>query len=244
MYFVLDIICVLIIVGMVIRFWSAALSSVLLRGLCVLLGILIAVFATAPLAEVGNTLLVQPTVERAAANELADMVSGTHRASGRETAEKLELTQLIKDQPPAFVKWVERYNVDPATAVAAYNQKHSGEALLTAVTGGYCMALSRSGSFAVLWVVSVLILFFIARRIELNMAPPTRRTTGARIGSPLLGAVIGILIVMGVTVILEWLVPYLSGRSLMFTADMLTAGAVYPVLRFINPFLWVLSLLG
>ena len=84
MYFVLDIICVLIIVGMVIRFWSSALSSVILRGLCVLLGIVIAVFVTAPLAQMGNAVLVQPVVERSAANELADMVSGTHRATGRD----------------------------------------------------------------------------------------------------------------------------------------------------------------
>ncbi|MBR3290106.1 MAG: hypothetical protein IKI63_04940 [Clostridia bacterium] len=238
MYFVLDIICVLIIVGMVIRFWSSALSSVILRGLCVLLGIVIAVFVTAPLAQMGNAVLVQPVVERSAANELADMVSGTHRATGRETAQRLDLTRLIQDQPPAFVEWVERYHADPATAVAAYNKQHSGEALLTAVTGDYCMALSKSGSFAVLWVISVLLLLWIARRIELNMAPPARRTTGAKIGAPLLGAVVGILIVMGLTVFLEWLVPYLSGRTMMFPANMLTAGTVYPILKFINPFLW------
>ena len=244
MYFVLDIICVLIIVGMVIRFWSSALSSVLLRGLCVLLGILIAVFATAPLAEVANSVLVQPVVERSAANDLADMVSGAHRATGRETAEKLDLNQLIKVQPSAFVEWVERYHAKPATAVAAYNKQHSGEALLTAVTGGYCMAISKSAAFAVLWVVSVLILLIIARRIELNMAPPTHRTMGTKIGSPLLGALTGVLIVMGLTVMLEWLVPYLSGQTLLFTSDMLTAGTVYPILKVVNPFLWVLSLLG
>ena len=244
MYFVLDIICVLIIIGMVIRFWSSALSSVLLRGLCVLLGLVIAVFATAPLADVADTVLVRPTVERSAANDLADMVSGAHRSSGRETAEKLELTQLIKDQPPAFVEWVERYHADPATAVAAYNKQHSGEALLVAVTGGYCVALSKSGTFAVLWVVTVLILLLIARRIELNMAPPTRRTTGAKIGAPLLGALTGIFVVMGLAVILEWLVPYLSGHAILFADNMLTAGTVYPILKFVNPFVWVLSLIG
>ena len=237
MYFVLDIICVLIIVGMVIRFWSSALSSVLLRGLCVLLGIVIAVFVTAPLAEVGNAVLVQPVVERSAANDLADMVSGTHRASGRETAEKLDLNQLIKDQPPAFIEWVERYHAKPADAVAAYNKQHSGEALLVAVTGGYCKAISKSGTFALLWVVFVLILLLVARRIEMNMAPPTHRSLGNKIASPLIGAVIGILIVMGVTVMLEWLVPYLSGHVLLFASDMLTAGTVYPILKFINPFL-------
>lgn len=244
MYFVLDIICVLIIVGMMIRFWSSALSSVLLRGLCVLLGILIAVFATAPLAEVTGAVLVQPVVERSAANDLADMVSGAHRATGRETAERLDLTQLIKDQPPAFIEWVERYHADPATAVAAYNRQHSGEALLLAVTGGYCTALSKSGSFAVLWVVSVLLLLLIARRIELNMAPPTRRTMGTKIGSPLLGALTGVLIVMGLTVMLEWLVPFVRGQMLLFASDMLTAGTVYPILKAVNPFLWVLSLIG
>lgn len=237
MYFVLDIVCVLIVIGMVIRFGSSALSSVILRGLCVLLGIVIAVFATAPLAQVGNAVLVQPVVERSAANELADMVSGTHRATGRETAEKLDLAKLLQDQPPAFVEWVQRYHADVPTAVAAYNRQHSGEALLTAVTGGYCLALSKSGSFAALWVVSVLILLLIARRIELNMAPPTYRTMGARIGAPLLGAAVGVLIVMGLTVILEWLVPYLGGHTILFPADMLTAGTVYPILKYVNPFL-------
>ena len=164
-------------------------------------------------------------------------MSGAHRASGRETAEQLELTRLVQDQPPAFIEWVERYYAEPATVVAAYKQQHSGADLLTAVTGGYCLALAKSGTFAVLWVISVLLLLLVARRIELNMAPPARRTTGTKIGSPALGAVTGILIVMGLTVILEWIVPYLSGRELLLSTHMLTAGTIYPILKAINPFL-------
>ena len=191
-----------------------------------------------------NTVLVRPSGEQTAANELADMVSGEHLSTGRETASHLNLTRLMQDQPPAFTEWVERYHADLSEATQAYNNRHNGSDLLIEVTEGYSLALSRSGCFAVLWVACVLLLLLIARRIELNMAPPSVRTTGAKIGAPLLGALTGVLIVMGLTVLLEWMVPYMSGRSLLFPTNMLTAGTAYPILKYINPFLGLWSLIG
>ena len=242
MYFVLDIVCVLLVAAFVVRFFKSAINAVLMKVACVLFSALLAVFVSIPCASFANNLIVAPAMEKAAANRLADMVSAPHKATGRETAKSLNLDDLVTDRPPAFLDWVERYHGDVDTVCFAYRSSDA-QTMLVNLVSPLSRRAARGVSYVILWIACFAVLRYFAWRLERNSAPKTRKRGDAKNAiPPLLGAVYGICVVWGLSVALEWLVPPLAGRVPLVSVEMLTKGAVYPILRACNPLYWLAQL--
>lgn len=239
MYFVLDIVCVLILAGGMIRFWKASIPAVLIKAACVLLSAAIAVVASIPLTAVTNNFIVAPIMEKSAANRLADMVSADHKATGRETAAGLDLDELVNDCPPAFTDWVDRYHGDLATVCFAYRSADA-KSMLVNLLSPLTHKVSRAASYLILWILVFLVLRYFVWRLEWNSSPPPRKKGDKKNAvPPLLGLLYGICIVWGIVVALQWLVPAFDGIAPLIKINMLTDGAVYPVLRIVDPLYWL-----
>lgn len=237
MYFVLDLVCAGIIIGALIRYWSHALSHVLLKCLCVLISVVVAGYASIPLAETVSERWTAPYAEKVAANDLADMLSMPHGENGRETIASLKgLDKLVKEKPAPYTEWLSTYRVTPEEAEKAYAE--SAEALLITVTSGCVYGITRGATYALLTIVTMLLCSFIIRKLEWNMVEPVRRrgVSFTRVLIPVCGAVYGTLIVMQLTLCLEWVIPAVSGSSVIFTEEMLTKGTLYPFFKQINLF--------
>ncbi len=239
MYFVLDLICVLLVVVWAVRFYKTAALSVLIKAACVLFSALLAVFVSIPCASLANKLIVSPIMEKNAANTLADMVSAEHKASGRETAASLNLDDLVTDRPTAFVEWVDRYQGDMDTVCFAYRSSDA-KTMLVNLVSPLARRASRGVSYVILWVVCFLVLRYFAWRLESNSAPKPRQKHDPKNAlPPLFGALYGVFVVWGLAVALEWLVPPLAGRVPLVSLEMLTKGAVYPIFRVCDPLFWL-----
>lgn len=239
MYFVLDLVCVLIIGICVVRFFKSAAETVLMRVACVLFSALLAVFVSIPCASLTNSLLVAPLMEKNAAYELADMVSAEHKQTGRETVKDLNIDRLVTDCPPAFKEWVEQYQGDLATVCFAY-RSNNAQAMLVNLISPLSRKAARGVSFVILWVLCFLVLRYFAWRLESNSAPKPRQKGDPKNAlPPLFGGLYGLCVVWGLVVALQWLVPPLSGRVPLVSVEMLTKGFVYPLLRICDPLYWL-----
>lgn len=242
MYFVLDLVCVLIVLLCVVYFFKSSSMAVLIKAACVLLSAALAVLVSIPCTAPVNNWIVTPAIERRAANELAEKVSATPKANGRETVKSLELDALIDDRPVGFVEWVKKYdgNVDDV----CFEYKHSGaETMLINLLKGTCRKIARAAAYAVLWLVFFIVLRVLVWKFEWNSAPKERkRGDFHNVFPPLFGAIYGLFVVWGLAVALEWLVPAIDGMVPLLKGGMLDNGAVYPFLQWCDPLYW-LSLL-
>ena len=240
MYFILDLICAAIILGVMVRYWSHAVSHVLLKCLCVALSMSIAAVASAPLADYVSEAWTTPYVENRAANGLAELLAADSGTNGRETVAALScIGDLIEEEPEPYLQWLHTYAALPEEAASAYGKDGDAVALLQAVTGEYSRDLTRGAVYLVLTVILFLLCSFIASKLEWNMTEPRRYRGIVRAIPPLCGALCGVLIVMQLTLCLEWIVPPLSGDSMLLSTDMLQKGTVYPALKWLNPFIWL-----
>ena len=239
MYFVLDVVCVLIMAVCVARFMKASIPAALIKTACVLLSAAVAVVASIPCAVLVEKVAVAPMMERSAANALADMVSAPHLDSGRETAKQLNLDELVTDCPPAFEKWVERYHGDVPTVCYRYRSTDA-ENMLVTLLSPQTQKVSRALSYLVLWILIFLLLRYFVWRLELNSAPPQRKRGDRKnLIPPLIGLLYGVSVVWGIAVLLQWMIPPLDGIVPLASVDMLTKGAVYPIMRLIDPLYWL-----
>lgn len=236
MSFVLDVLCVLIVIALIVRFYRSSISAVLIRLGCVVLSASIAIMLTSFVAVPTSGFLVKPLVEKKASYELADMVSGKHQATAKSTAEALDLTKIMSDCPTSFTEWVKSYDAEPKEVCRAYTSKKAGYEVIKLVTSKTVNGVSKALSYAVLWVILCLLFLLIAKRIELNLpAVEYTKKSAKRFFPPVLGAICGILVAMGVGVFLNWLAPALGGQTVLLSKGMLTEGTVYPILNLINP---------
>ena len=239
MYFVLDIVCVLILGICAAWFYKATAGQVLIKAACVFCAALLAVFASIPCAPLVNRMIVAPIMEKNAANSLADMVSAEHKGSGRETVKDLNLDDLVADRPTAFREWVEQYQGDLNTVCFAYRSGDAQTMLVNLMTP-LTKDVSRAVTYMLLWIICLLVLRFFAWRLEFNSAPKTRKRGDWKNAlPPLCGVLYGICIVWGLAVALEWLVPPLRGTVSLLTDETLTKGVVYPLLRVCDPLYWL-----
>lgn len=246
MYFVLDLVCVLIVLISVVHFFKSSIMAVAVKAACVILSAALAVLVSIPCAGLVNNWFVTPSVERRAANELAEKVSAESKATGRETVKGLDLDAIIKERPEdctdGFVEWVKAYDGNIETACFEY--KHSGaETMLVNLTEPLCRNISRAVAYVALWIVFFAVLRILVWKFEWNSAPKQRQRGDYRnVFPPLLGAVYGIFIVWGLAVALEWLVPAIDGMVPLLKGGMLDNGAFYPIMQVCDPLCWLAQL--
>ena len=149
----LDILCIGLLAASAVVFAQKSVSSSLLSLGALLLALTAAFLLSLPLGAAGRPLIA-PTVEKTAAYRLADLFFPLpHLATGRETVEALDFDELIRTNPPAFQKILDRYGADIGT-LRGLPETHDSAAVLDAVTGRYSRTLSRAVSYAVLFCLA------------------------------------------------------------------------------------------
>lgn len=242
MYFVLDLVCVLILLICAVHFFKSSITAVAIKAACVFLSAALAVLLSIPCATLFNHWIVTPTMERQAANELAEKVSAEPKSSGRETVKSLDLYALVNDRPAGFVEWVKKYDGDVDTVCQEYLLL-GGETMLINLMKHLCEDVSRAVAYLFLWIAFFVVLRIFVWKFEWNSAPNQRKHGDFNnVFPPLLGVVYGIFVIWGMAVALEWLVPPLDGSLPLLKGGMLDNGAVYPFLRVCDPLYWLARL--
>lgn len=237
MSFLLDLCLLLILVGVVALYARRSIFAALTGLAATAIGLTAAVLLTGTVSPALSQAAVRPLVERAAANELADMYSAPHMSSGRRTVESLPLYELIEEEPEAYSRLLAEYNVDPADVRAAYAQNATSEAILVALTQARAAAFSDVLAFVLLSGLLALILRLIAHRIEQNF-PPVGRYHGMRRFVPgLIGLPAGLIVLWGVVWVLCRLAPAVQGQTVFLSDTLLETADWFSLLRWSDPFL-------
>ncbi len=232
MGFVLDGILLLLIVVPAILRRRQPVSASLLTLLAVIGAVTGAYFLSVPAARPLAEYAVAPAVERAAANELADMVSIPHGENGRETAARLPADRLLQDMRDPLSGMADRYGTSLDTLERA---GADSVALLLALTGDYSRTIARSLAFAVLVLLLFLLLRLLFRRVEMNLPPPKKAHGAARVLPVLAGALSGLVLATAFGLLLEWLAPY-AGQAPVLSRSVLDGADLHQLLQRIHPF--------
>lgn len=240
MSFLLDAILIGILLGTVAVYCRRSLFSALTGAAALAVAavgaVLLAEAAAAPVAA----NLTAPLAERAVANELADMFSAPHYSNGRDTVASLPLGDLVEQEPEAYLRLLEEYNVSPEAVRAAYLDDSYPVTVLTAVTRGFSDALAKSVVLPVLTALFALILRLIAHRVEENL-PPRRAYRGIKRLLPgAVGILAGVILLWVLVPVIGWLAPALAGKSLMFKPQVLEQAEWYSLLKLTDPLLLLL----
>ena len=241
MSFLLDLLCAGIAIVFLVVFIKRPISSSVASCLCLAAALCAAFFGSIPLSGLAQEHLLTPLVEKQAGNQLADLFSAPHLDSGSETVAGLDFTWMLTERPKPFTDLVERYGADVDEVAAAYTGEQPAVALLHAVTGGYCRALSRAAVFVVLFLLLFFLFRFIAKRVENNLPPPRKNTLGRRVGNIVLALLSSVMVIFALGIVLETAVPYLEHGSVVFSVSALRESLIYEYLNRINPFLLLLS---
>lgn len=235
MSFLLDLICIAIVVGVALSCRTRSISSVLFSLLSLMVALVAGAFLTKPAAALLSNHVVQPLMENTIAGELADMFSAPHLSTGKDTVQELPVEELLIKHPVAFDKLLTKYGADYDSVRAAYTQSPEPYTLLTSIAGGFSLGLSSGAAFLTLFLLFLLLARFITRRIEENLPPP-KRVKGFRRSLPLLAGVLyGIGFVWALVLLLEWIVPYLSGVTLFFDTNSLLQTNIYAFFKKFHP---------
>ncbi len=242
MYFVLDLVCVLIVLICIVHFFKSSSMAVIIKAACVILSAALAVLVSIPCTSPVNNGIVTPAIERRAANQLAEKVSAEPKTNGRETVESLDLDALVRTRPVGFVDWVKEYDGD--LEAVCFEYEHSGaKTMLVNLVKPICRDIARAVAFLALWIVLFAVLRFLVWKFEWNSAPKQRkRGDFHNVFPPILGAFYGVFVIWGMAVALEWLVPSLDGMVPLLGGEMLDNGAVYPFLQWCDPLCWLARL--
>lgn len=238
MYFILDLVCVAMIAIAVIHYWSHPVSHVLLKCVCAAVALSVAAVAGAPLTDLMCERFTDAYVQEEATLELGEILTGI-REEHAEDVRFDGVQELLQNETESFQAWLARYGATVETAHTGYSQGLDGTNMVRAVTKEYSFRITRATVYVALWIVTFLLSLLIIKRIEWNLteAPPRRGIR--RLGPPLCGALYGLLLVMGLSLFLEWIIPAVSGDSMIWSNEMLTRGTVYPLLRQIHPFIYL-----
>lgn len=242
MSFLLDLIFAAVIIGMVLVWWNHAVSTSLFSLLSLFLSLTLAFFLSVPISIPVADAVLGPGIRASAANDLADLFSAPHLSSGEETVAQLSFDQMLWEAPAPFVKVLDAYGADLERVREAYDASPEPESLLKAVTDTFIRDLSRSLCFAVLWVALGILIKLITRRIEDNMRPPARLKGVARVLPSLIALASSVAVIWGISLILQWMLPYLAARDILFNETTLDSSFFYHFLNFLNPFARLLSL--
>ncbi len=235
MSFLLDLICIAIVVGVALSCRTRPISSVLFSLLSLMAALVAGAFLTKPAAALLSNHVVQPLMENTIAGELADMFSAPHLSTGKDTVQELPVEELLIKRPVAFDKLLAKYGADYDSVRAAYTQSPEPYTLLMSIAGGFSLGLSSGAAFFTLFLFLLLLARFITRRIEENLPPP-KRVKGFRRSLPLLAGVLyGIGFVWALVLLLEWIVPYLSGVTLFFDTNSLLQTNIYAFFKKFHP---------
>lgn len=185
--------------------------------------------------------MLGPGIRSGAANELADLFSAPHLSSGEETVAQLSFEDMLREAPVPFVEVLESYGADLEQVRAAYAASPRPETVLEEITGRFSRELSRTLCFLILWVLLGIVMKLITRHIEGNMRPPARLKGAKRLLPSLIGLVAAVVILWGVSLALQWLLPYLTARKMFFDKTTLDSSFFYHFLNLLNPFARLLS---
>lgn len=239
MYFILDIACALVIIGILLKNLGTSFWAPLLRMIAVLVSAAIALTASAFLAPVLSNAFVQPAAEKQAALDLTDLISGKHMATAKQIVDNMDkekLDILVKEQTPAFKIWVKSYNGSVEKATALYQKDKDAFAMVKLVSDPVALNISKALTYLVLFIVIFIVAMIFVRKIEGNMVASQRKKKSIRsIWSPILGAVCGIVVVMAFSIEMEWLVQAFCGATALLSKGVVTNGFIYPVIKLINP---------
>lgn len=235
MAFLINLICLVLLVWAVVRYRKLPTVSALLALAGIVLAGLAGLFLHGVAAIPVRTYLVAPVVEKQAGNELADMFSAEHLETGMETVEKLDLAGLVSENPPAFAKMLDRYGVSidtlrelPISAVSAD--------ILRAVTVSRVDGIAESVAFLVVVVVIYLLMWLVRRRVELNL-PPAPSCRGAAQLLPMgIGLLSGLVQVCIVTYWLFLIGQAIPGDAIFFAREDLNHVFFYTILKGIRDF--------
>ena len=247
MYFVLDIVCVAVVIACIIRFAKGSFWSPLTRVFAVAVSVLLALVVQTFLAPVIANNLVIPFMEKQAAFELADVVGGQHLDTAEETAKNIDtnnLEKLIKEHQTFFEELVDKYNCSVETIEKEYKSSHDAYCVVQKMADPPALLVSKAVVYCLALIVCMLLLkLFVIRRIEGNLISTRRTKTIKNMGAPICGAILGIIIVFALTIAVEWFVRALCGVSVLLSKDMITKGLIYPYLRVINPLYMLASIM-
>jgi len=211
---------------------AASFFAALAIGLAAVGGFFLSDLVKGPL----ETRVVAPLAEKAAANDLADMFSKAHLATGRETAASLPLEDLLRQRPEAFTQLLAHYGADITAVENGYeNAGHDRVAVLTAITGRFAAAIARAIAYAALFILLFVVLILIGRRIQSGMPPPRRRKRKLRLSSVLIGLAAGILLIWAVGAMFDMALPVLGTDIPGFSEEIFRATRLYSILHMINP---------
>lgn len=236
MGFLLDLICAVILAASVFLFARRSISSSLLAMGSWLLALCLGAAAALPLASLAGPKWVAPHVERAAANSIADMFSAPHLENGRDTVADLDVQGLVEDDPPAFAKLLHHYGAS-IEELRAMPPNSTSTDYLAAITREYAAALSKSVLYAVLFTAFFLSARLAARRIELNLVPPAPLRGARRLIPAAIGLAAGWIAVLSLSVLLEWLLPYVGRDAVFFNGETLKNAGFYQILNQFNLFI-------
>lgn len=240
MSFLLDLLCAALMVLVVLALVKRPVSAALLTTLCFAAALTAGFFLSKPLSKYAADYVMAPIVEKQVGNDLADMFSAPHQDTGKETVKDLSFDWMLENRPTPFVNLVDKYGADMEAVAAAYYRQNAAVDLLTAVTAGYCEALSHGLVFLVLFLLCFALFRFITKRIENNLPPPHKMHTPQRLISLLLGCVCAVMVIFAVGILLETVVPYLEYDSVIFSVESLRSSFIYKYLNLINPFVQLL----
>ena len=235
MSLVLDIVCLLLLVGGFAVGWSRSPLSSGLTLFSAAVALTGAFFLSVPAGSWVSETLVAPLVEQSAANELADMVSAPHLSSGRETVAELPLSDMARQNAAPFARLVGRYGADEAEVLSAAD--NGSLAVLLAITSGISLAISRSAVFLVICLLLMLLVRMLCRRlVEQNLPPPSRKSRWRKLVSALLGALTGLVLVYTLSAALGMFLPYAPADSLVFPRSLMEQTDLCRYLNLLNPF--------
>ncbi len=234
MEFLIDFLCVAVLILFCIGHRKHTLFSAGTSVLCYALAFAMAFLISAPVGNVINKQLVAPIVQTNVADDLADMCSAEHKDTPVETLKALPLNQLFIDQSSSIEQLARQYQQSVKSLWNAYKQ--GGEkALLNTLTDDAAYAISRSLVLAVTFVLLALVLRLISKRIESNLPPVVQRKGWHRVLAMGCGLLVGAIWVETVAIILSWVVPYGAGAVLFLDSEAWQQSLVH---RF-SPFLTI-----
>ncbi len=235
----LDGVIVLLVIVCLVVWWDRAVSSALFSLLSIAAALSASVLFTFLLSSPVADHVFRPSVSRAAAYELADLVSAPHLDTGEETVKAISFEWMIEEGPAPFVEVLHKYGSTLDEVREAYTLSPESETVLKVVSRGMADMLAKVSLLAVFWVGLGVLFRWATRRIENNLRP-AKRLKGIRRLWPLLAALaVAVVIVWGGSLMLAWAVPYLETHTLLLTQDMLDSAQIYTILNWINPFAWL-----
>lgn len=248
MYFVVDIVCILILVAAVVRSMGDSVIVPLLRTVAVLVAATIALVVTTVFAPLVSNSIVKPVVEKQVSYELSDLVSGKHLATAEETSKSMDtqlLQSLIDEKTSAFSKLVAKYGCTVEEMQNAYNKNHRAYDMVKMLSESLIVILSQLLLYFVSWIVLywILSLLFV-RKIAGNLPSKGRKKGSIRnIWAPLMGVLLGVSFIMTFSIVLNDMVRAFNGMTILFSKDIVTKGFLYPAIQKINPLCFLYNVL-